>query len=98
MHTDLLLLLLKHRLDRRVALKAALRCLILLLAAHRARPTTLVTRVCQFCVIRSDNEYNKEEFRFFCSSNDIKLAVVAENDHESNGLIENASKTFRSSF
>lgn len=48
--------------------------------------------------IRCDNECNNHEFRNFCLEEGITLAPVEANDHEANGLIENANKTLRSFF
>lgn len=49
-------------------------------------------------VIRSDNEYNNEEFGAFCLEYGINLLPVAADDHEANGLIENSYRTLRSFF
>lgn len=46
--------------------------------------------------IRCDNEYNNDEFQTFCNEHGTTLLPVAANDHESNGLIENANRTLRS--
>lgn len=48
--------------------------------------------------IRCDREYDNEEFRAFCAEHGTELVPVAANDHESNGLIENANRTLRSFF
>ncbi len=46
--------------------------------------------------IRCDREYDNEQFKEFCSEHDTELLPVAANDHEANGLIENANRTLRS--
>lgn len=46
--------------------------------------------------IRCDNEYNNTEFKEFCKQYGTELIPTAANDHEANGLIENANRTLRS--
>ena len=46
--------------------------------------------------IRCDNEYNNKDFQAFCATNETQLIPVAADDHEANGLVENANRTLRS--
>ena len=48
--------------------------------------------------IQADQEYNKSLFLEFCQEYGITLIPVAENAHESNGLIERANRTLRSHY
>lgn len=43
--------------------------------------------------IRCDREYDNAQIRAFCAETTTILNVVAANDHESNGLIEDANQT-----
>ena len=55
-------------------------------------------RHCPPGTIRCDREYDNSKFRAFCSETNTALIPVAANDHEANGLIENANRTLRSFF
>lgn len=46
--------------------------------------------------IRCDREYDNAQFKLFCAQTETKLHFVSANDHEANGLIENANRTLRS--
>ena len=48
--------------------------------------------------IQCDREYDNVEFKKLCASSSNRLNFVAANDHEANGLIENANRTLRSFF
>lgn len=48
--------------------------------------------------IRCDNKYNNGPFADFCKTMDIALLPMASNDHEDNGLIENANRILRRCF
>lgn len=48
--------------------------------------------------IRCDNEYNNGPFEGFCKTMEIALLLVAANDYEANGLVENANRTLRRCF
>ena len=48
--------------------------------------------------ITGDQEYNKKEFKEFCSNIAVELISTPAYDHEANGTIESANRTIRSYF
>lgn len=48
--------------------------------------------------IKADQEYNRHEFKEFCSLFDIKLITIAANYHEANSIVERANRTIRNHF
>lgn len=46
--------------------------------------------------INCDREYHNSQFMQFCAKTNTALHLVAANDYEPNGLIENANRTLRS--
>lgn len=44
--------------------------------------------------IRRDREYDNAQFQAFCAARLTPLNFVASDDNESNGLIDNANRTF----